>query len=47
MTTQISDKRSGLLADLALAASMAIFIAGLCVALAWIAPLELFPPRPR
>jgi hypothetical protein len=34
------------LADLALAVATAISIAGLCVALAWIAPLELFPPRP-
>ncbi len=45
MTTTRSHKRSALLADLALAASLAVLIAGLCVALVWIAPLELVPPR--
>jgi hypothetical protein len=39
--------RSTLLADLALAAAMVVLIAGLCVALVWITPVELVPPRPR
>jgi hypothetical protein len=45
MTAPKSQTRSAVLADLALTASMVVFIAGLCLALAWIAPLELFPPR--
>lgn len=40
-------RRSTLLADLALALSLGVLVAGLCVALAWIAPLELVPPRVR
>jgi hypothetical protein len=41
------DRHSSLLADLAVAAAMAVFIAGMCVALAWLAPFELVLPRPR
>ena len=47
MTAQSRNKLSTLLADLALTASLAVFIAGMCVALAWMAPLELIPPRIR
>lgn len=44
MTT--STRRNKVLADLLVAAAMGVAIAGLCVALAWIVPLELVPPRP-
>ena len=36
-----------LLGDIAVAFVMAVFVAGMCVALAWIAPFELVPPRVR
>ena len=47
MTTPVPRKHSALLADLALAASMAVMIAGLSLALAWLAPLEFVLPRPH
>lgn len=40
-------KRFTLGHDLALTAAMAVVVAGLCLALVWIAPLELVPPRIR
>jgi hypothetical protein len=33
------------LVDLALAVWLCIVVAGLCVALAWLVPLQLSPPR--
>ena len=47
MTTQPENRCSTLLADLAVTASLASLIAGLCIALAWIAPLEIVLPRLR
>ena len=37
--------RSTLLSDLAVAATFAVLIAGMCAALVWLAPFELVPPR--
>ena len=42
-----AEKHSPFLTDLAAALGMAVFIAGMCLVLAWIAPLELTPPWPR
>ena len=39
--------RSKLLYDLALTAVLAVFVAGMCLALVWVAPLELMPPQVR
>ena len=47
LIARTTEGRSTLLADLALAAAMGVFIAGLCLALVWLVPLELVPPRPH
>ena len=46
-SSSLTLRHSTLLADLAVALAMAVFVAGMCVALAWIAPFELVPPRVR
>jgi hypothetical protein len=47
MIAPTTDRRSTLVSDLAVTFAMAVLVAGMCVALAWMAPLELFPPRIR
>lgn len=42
--TDTPEKRSRL-SELAMTATVALLIAGMCLALAWIVPLELVPPR--
>jgi hypothetical protein len=43
--TALSSRTRRVLGDLALALWLGIVIAVVCVALAWLVPLELFPPR--
>ncbi len=47
MIASTPQARSSFRGDLLRAAAMLGFIAGMCAALAWMAPVEIFVPWPR
>ena len=47
MIAHPSSQTSSRFEDVLVVVAMAVLVAGMCLALAWVAPFELLPPRIR